>query len=240
MTPGRTTSSVHRQLIHVLIAAATLFAAVPVLAQQEDQTKSQHESILLVASRAINDPNFARTVVLVMFPAETSPAGVILNRPTRLQLHEIWPDREDRKGRTDTIFFGGPVQPDGLLFLFRMPVAPQRAWRVTGDIYFSGDGDILEGLLESPNPVPGQRFFAGYAGWAYGQLEHEIARGDWHVLRVDPDVVYDTDYDTLWLRMHQRATLPRAHNVTPVVALEPVAVAPSVRDAHMLPTGMSR
>ncbi len=145
-----------------------------------------------------------------MFPTDTGPSGVILNRPTELMLRDVWPDRPDRQGRTDTLYFGGPVQPNGLLFMFHMTPPPERAWWTVDDIYFSGDGELLATLLEEPNANPSQRFFAGYASWAPGQLEGEIARGDWHVLKIDPEVLYDSEPDTLWLRMHQRATLPRA------------------------------
>lgn len=166
--------------------------------------------MLLVAAPHLADVSFARSVVLVMFPTDTGPSGVILNRPTELMLRDIWPDRPDRQGRTDTLYFGGPVQPNGLLFMFHMTPAPERAWWTAEDIYFSGDGELLEMLLEQPDADASQRFFAGYASWAPGQLEGEIARGDWHVLKIDTDVLYDTEPDTLWLRMHQRATLPRA------------------------------
>ena len=157
------------------------------------------------------DPNFARTVVLVMFPSDSGPSGVILNRPSRITLRDIWPDDARHQRRTDTLFIGGPVEPDGLLFLFRMTPPPERAWWAIDDIYFSGDGELLAMLLETNEYDSGQRFFAGYAGWAPGQLENEIARGDWHVLAADPGVIYDSELDTLWQRMYQRATLPRAH-----------------------------
>ncbi|NIO41187.1 MAG: hypothetical protein GTO41_14045 [Burkholderiales bacterium] len=173
-------------------------------------TKGQRESILLVAADHMLDPTFARTVVFVMFPTDAGPSGVILNRPSPIKLRDIWPADQTRQGRTDTLYFGGPVEPDGLLFLFRMAIPPLRAWWAIDDIYFSGDGELLEALLEESEPVPSQRFFAGYAGWAPGQLENEIGRGDWHVLPADPDVVFDNELDTLWLRMYQRATLPRA------------------------------
>ena len=199
----------HRLLLIALFATATLLTA-PGSPAQEHNPRGQRESILLVAAPRLTDISFARSVVLVMFPTDTGPSGVILNRPTELMLRDIWPDRPDRQGRTDTLYFGGPVQPNGLLFMFRMTPPPERAWWTVDDIYFSGDGDLLAILLEQSGADSSQRFFAGYASWAPGQLESEIARGDWHVLKIDPDVLYDTEPDTLWLRMHQRATLPRA------------------------------
>jgi putative transcriptional regulator len=217
---------VFRRVVIALSAVTALFPCA-VLPAQEDNPKGQRESILLVAARHMADANFARSVVLVMFPTDTGPSGVILNRPTAMMLRDIWPERDDRQGRTDTLFFGGPVQPDGLLFLFRMSPPPERAWWTTENIYFSGDGELLETLLEHPGPESTQRFFAGYASWTHDQLEREIARGDWYVLKIDPEVIYDTELDTLWWRMYQRATLPRAQ------------VAPSERAAAWrLPSAM--
>ena len=196
--------------IYIALLACTAILSAASLSAAETNSKGQRDSILLVAARHMMDPNFARSVVLVMFPTDTGPSGVILNRPSPMMLRDIWPDREQRQGRTDVLYIGGPVEPDGLLFLFRMTPPPERAWWAIDDIYFSGDGEILDRLLEEPEPVSGQRFFAGFSGWAPGHLEQEIARADWHVLEADAEVIYDTEVDTLWQRMHQRATLPRA------------------------------
>lgn len=200
----------YKRIAIALLAGATLLSAAYVSAA-DVSPEQHHDSILLVAARHMMDPNFARTVVLVMFPTDSGPSGVILNRPSRVMLRDVWPDDTQRQGRTDRLFIGGPVEPDGLLFLFRMTPPPERAWWAIDDIFFSGDGYLLETLLETHAPDPAQRFFAGYAGWAPGQLENEIARGDWHVLAADPKVIYDTEPGTLWQRMYQRATLPRAH-----------------------------
>ncbi len=205
----------HGRLIRFRLSIAVgligLFAAAPIQTIAQNSERQARESIVLVAARHMNDPNFARSVVLVMFPPDSGPSGVILNRPTSMTLRDIWPEPDERHGRTDALFLGGPVQPDGLLFLFRMTPPPVRAWRATDDIYFSGDGELLKQLLEQTNAAHEQRFFAGYAGWADGQLEWEIQRGDWHVLEVDPEIIYDKEPETLWSRMYQRATLLRAH-----------------------------
>jgi putative transcriptional regulator len=200
---------VQREFI-IALSAVALVLSMATAQAQEHNPKQQKESILLVAARHLTDINFARSVVLVMFPTDTGPSGVILNRPTEMMLRDIWPERPDRQGRTDTLYVGGPVKPNGLLFMFRMSPPPERAWWTAEDVYFSGDSDLLETLLEHPGAIADQRFFAGYAAWAPEQLEHEIARGDWHVLSVDTDVLYDTEPDSLWWRMYQRATLPRA------------------------------
>jgi putative transcriptional regulator len=190
------------------VMLATL-AALPAAA--ETPPEQQREAIMLVAHPSMTDLRFAESVVVVTFPPDTGPMGVILNKPGPLKLNSVWPDRADRQARTDTLYYGGPVEPDGLLFLFRMSPAPQRALWVTDDIHFSGDAAILDALLAEPTPVPDrQRFYVGYAGWAPGQLEYEIGLGGWYVLQVDPDVIFHMDTGDMWQRMLERATLPRA------------------------------
>jgi putative transcriptional regulator len=186
--------------------AITLAAFTSAPAQE-----APREAVMLVAHPAMTDLRFAESVVVVTFPPDTGPMGVILNKPGPLTLNTIWPDRPDRATRTDTLYYGGPVEPDGLLFVFRMSPPPERALWVTDDIWFSGDGAILEALLNEPAPVPErQRFFTGYAGWAPGQLEYEIALGGWYVLQVDPEVIFHMEAEGMWERMLERATLPRA------------------------------
>ncbi len=189
-----------------LLSAALLVLAGPSPAQE----LARREAVLLVAHPDMPDPRFAETVVLVSYPPDSGPMGVVLNRPGPLELRALWPDREDRQGRTDRIDFGGPVEPDGLLFVFRMSPPPERAVWITGDIYFSGDGEILNRLLALPEPPSDQRFFAGFAGWAEGQLEFEIAEGVWYVLPPDPRVIFEMDALQMWRRLLERATLPRA------------------------------
>jgi len=197
------------KLVGLTLAFAGILAGLPFQATAQDSERETRDSILLVAAPHLHDPNFGHSVVLVMFPPDAGPSGVILNRSTSMTLRDIWAEPEMRHDRTDALYIGGPVQPDGLLFLFRMTPPPLRAWRATEDIYFSGDGELLKQLLAQTDSVKAQRFFAGYSGWAKGQLEWEVSRGDWHVLEVDPEIIYDTESDTLWERMYQRATLLR-------------------------------
>ena len=195
--------------LFLITAAATALGPLPndLRAQEGGREK---EAILLVAHPAMTDLRFAETVVLVTFPPDAGPEGVVLNKPSLVELRSIWPQRPDRQGRTDIIHYGGPVEPDGLLFVFRMTPPPQRALWVTEDVYFSGDGQLLEKLLEEKEPVKYQRFFAGFAGWAPGQLQDEIDWGGWYVLPVDPEVIFDMPVEGMWERLLERATLPRA------------------------------
>lgn len=186
------------------LTAALLLAPAPALAQAETA-----RTFLLVAQPDMLDPNFSRTVVLVMRPEDGGPLGVILNRPTPVRLRELYPDRAELAARDDLVFFGGPVQPDALLFAFRSAVEPPKGLNVTGDIYISGFSEVLDELLKHPENANEQRFFAGYAGWAQGQLEFEIARGGWYTLPLDVDAIFKMNPLTLYDELVKRATVRR-------------------------------
>jgi putative transcriptional regulator len=162
-------------------------------------------SIFLVAKPELQDPSFAQSVVLVVFPKDGGPVGVILNRPTRLTLKDGFPEQPQLKDRDDTLYFGGPVQTTGLMFLFRGDGKDDNAFPVVGDLYLSGDGELLHRLLSEKSTAV-QRFFLGYSGWTGPQLEHEIALGAWYVIEADLETVVRTDPKTLWRDLMRRAT----------------------------------
>jgi len=172
-------------------------------------------AIFLVASVEMRDPNFRETVVLVTHPREGAPWGVIINRPLEQRLSEIFTEFEILKAHKDTLFFGGPVVPDGLVFLVRAPQPPPRAVVVLRDVYFVGDVEWIEGLLRRLEPTQGLRVYAGYSGWAPGQLQAEIARGGWHVLPADTATVFEADPLRIWPELIKRATTTHTHFARP-------------------------
>jgi putative transcriptional regulator len=186
------------------LTAVLLLAPAPAPAQTETA-----RTFLLVAQPDMLDPNFSRTVVLVTRPEDSGPLGVILNRPTNVQLRELYPERTELAGRDDLVFFGGPVQPDALLFAFRSAAKPPKGLAVTSDIYISGFSEVLDELLKHPENAHEQRFFAGYAGWAQGQLEFEIERGGWYRLPLDVDAIFKMNPLTIYEDLVKRATVRR-------------------------------
>ncbi len=176
------------------------FAAAPVLAAD-----TLAPAVFLVAKPDLMDPNFSQSVVLVVFPKDAGPVGVILNRPVSLTLNDVFPDEPRLKGRADRLYFGGPVSINALMFLFRRATAPQNALPVMDDLYLSGDGGLLDEML-SRSDGQVQRFFMGYAGWATQQLDFEIAEGGWYVIPADLDTVLKGDPKTMWRDLLLRAT----------------------------------
>jgi len=189
-----------RRSLPIALLLVSLCWQLPSCAQEMAQ-----EAVLLVASPELQDPNFAESVVLVLFPREGGPLGVILNRPTRLMLKDAFPDEQNLRGRSDTVYFGGPVRPGGLMFLFRREGASEGAFPVLEDLYLSNNGTLLDTLLGGSEGGV-QRYFLGYSGWAPVQLEVEVASGAWHVLPADRQTILQMDPKVMWRELLARAT----------------------------------
>jgi putative transcriptional regulator len=188
----------------IVLAAATILAPGPTHAQAQTQ-----RAFLLVAQRGMVDPNFSMSVVLAVRPDEGGPIGVILNRPSTVELRSLYPERAELANRRDLLFLGGPLEPDALLFAFRTRAKPSRGLFVGDDIYISGFSEVLAEILRHPENAGQQRFFTGFSGWAADQLEQEIAQGGWYVLPFDPRAVFDMNPLTMYEEMLRRASVPR-------------------------------
>jgi len=152
---------------------------------------------LLVANKRMRDPRFFHSVILlVKFDAEKGALGVIVNQPSRVKLAELLPEAEELKDRDDPVFNGGPVARDGMMILLRSDTEPEGAERIFGDIYVSPSREVLDRLVAAGDRS--FRTYIGYAGWAPGQLESELERKDWHVLRGDPEMVFAEETDSVW------------------------------------------
>ncbi|HUO48993.1 MAG TPA: YqgE/AlgH family protein [Acidimicrobiales bacterium] len=161
----------------------------------EDLTAS-----LLVASPRLEDPNFTRTVVLVLDHGSEGALGVVLNRPTSLDVDEIlepWQALAEHAPPA-FVFRGGPVSPDAVIGLARAAgqVPAETAWRAI----VGGVGTVDLGIAPDDQPVAlgGIRLFAGYAGWTTGQLEAEIDDGGWFVVAAVAEDVFSQEPERLW------------------------------------------
>ena len=154
---------------------------------------------LLVATPSLEDPNFDRTVILLLQHDEVDGAmGLVLNRPSGLPIEEELGAWGEKAAPPDEVFIGGPVQPE---------VAIALGWLAPGHEAPEGVQPVLDDrigvvdLRRQPADMPeltAVRVFAGYAGWGGGQLEHEIERGDWFVVDARADDVFSAAPDALW------------------------------------------
>src|SRR5262245_15742584 len=171
------------------------------------QAQSAPKAIFLVAKPSLLDPNFRESVVLVVQSENAEATGVIINRPTNRSLAQLLPS--ERFSRfTDPIFFGGPVAQQGLFALFQADKFSGAAVPMMPGVYLAVLPDSVDALLG--NPPAKIRFFSGYSGWAPGQLQGELDRGDWLVVDADPQTVFLKDTSRLWQDMVRRARAVRA------------------------------
>jgi putative transcriptional regulator len=153
------------------------------------------EGRLLVATPQLVDPNFWRSVVLVLQHDEAEGTiGIVLNRPTPELVETHIPAWGAVAADPGTVHFGGPVEPQVAIGL------------ATGAV---GEPTSLPGLsivdLEtSPQPELGAvRIYSGYAGWGMGQLEAEVGEGSWYVVPAAPDDPFDRP-ERQWARVLRR------------------------------------
>ena len=157
---------------------------------------------LLIASPTLGDPNFERTVILMIEHGDEGALGVVLNRPSGLAVDEVLPQWATLAAEPGVMFLGGPVQPNAVICLGRTDDA---AGGVVTETAVPGIGLVdLEGDPLDASPDLTLRCFAGYAGWDGGQLEEELDQGAWFVVEPEIDDAFSGDAESLW-----RAVLAR-------------------------------
>ena len=177
--------------MRALVALALAALAAGASAQERVRPTT---GVFLVARDEIRGGPFHESVVLLLDHGDEGTLGLILNRTTRMPLSEVVPDLEagdpPRK-----LYFGGPVGLEGLLVLFRSKAPPDGVETVMDDIHYSGDRDVLEGLLKGEQQSDELRLFVGHSGWGAGQLDGELLRGSWDVVRADGAAVFPSDLE---------------------------------------------
>jgi len=151
---------------------------------------------LLISAPVQMDNHFRRAVVLVCEHSASGSFGLILNRSLALVMEQIF---EDLPGYDEEIGFGGPVQPETLHFLHRIPDAIPGGQRVHPGVFWGGDFEqVKEGIqtgIISPDDI---RFFLGYSGWSPGQLAGEVEEGGWILANSAEETVFDTAEKVVW------------------------------------------
>jgi putative transcriptional regulator len=155
-------------------------------------------AIFLVAKGELSDSNFADSVVLVMNNLSPAPVGIIINRPTKFPVSQVFPNFKRLAQLHDKVYFGGPVELDSVWFLFRAAAQPEHAIQACEGVYLSADRKLLFQLLGREKPMEGLRIFIGHSGWAPRQLEAEIARGDWTLERAKSDAIFNGKSEHPW------------------------------------------
>lgn len=178
-----------------LCLALLLVATSPMPAAADSKSVT---AILLTARSELPDSDFADSVVLVMNNLGPAPIGVIVNKPTPIPVSRLFPDIKRLAQMHDKLYYGGPVEFGAVWFLFRASAAPEHAIQASDGICISADRDLLLQLLGREKPMEGLRIFIGHSGWAPGQLEEEIARGDWKLGRAESNAIFNRRAEHPW------------------------------------------
>lgn len=147
---------------------------------------------LLVASPRLVDPNFARTVVVLLNHDGQGAMGVVINRPSELPVADYLPEWVDTLASPEMVFYGGPVEQTVAIGLRESPDAGANATPIPGlgMVDFGEDQeDLTDGRV---------RVFAGYAGWGPGQLEEEIEEESWIIVPAFARDVFSSIPGDLW------------------------------------------
>ena len=155
----------------------------------------------LVATPQMHEPQFERSVVYICQHDANGAMGLVVNRSTNPKLSEIFSQLEIEFSQSnhlnDPIFAGGPVHPENGFVLHR----PVGQWKssmiVTDNVAVTTSKDILEALAENQGPEE-CIISLGYAGWEQSQLESEIGRNDWFVVRGDESLIFDVPVEERW------------------------------------------
>jgi putative transcriptional regulator len=156
---------------------------------------------LLIAMPGMLDPNFSTTVTLVCEHNDEGALGIVINRPTTLQLRELFEqlsvDDADAQAADNPVLAGGPVGMERGFVLHGPEHSYESTLEVSNEIRLTLSRDIIEALAAGRGPT--QALVAlGYAGWGAGQLEEEMLANSWLNVPATPDIVFDTPFAERW------------------------------------------
>ena len=169
-----------------------------------EATSAMHEQVrlargvILIAKKAMTDPNFAQTVLLITEYDDTGTVGVVLNRPLGKPATEALPQLEELDIDLSNLYSGGPVRLNSLRLLVQTDTGLGDDYHVFNNVFQIRDFLGIQSLFNRETDMLRVRLYAGYAGWFPGQLERELLRGDWHLSNADPNMVFTDDPETLW------------------------------------------
>lgn len=158
---------------------------------------------LLISHVVLRDGVFDSTVVLILDADESGTLGVVLNRVAEMALGSVLPDWVVAVSEPKLLFDGGPVSPNGAICLASVaddeePPGWRRLFGRVGLLHLDTPVELVVGAFDA------LRIFAGYAGWASGQLELELARDAWFVAKARHDDIFGADQTDLWHRVLRR------------------------------------
>ena len=162
--------------------------------------------VILVAKRQLIDPIYRQTVLLVRPIGDDRHVGVILNRPSKMTLGQLFPEHKPSQAVTDPVYVGGPMNTTVIFALVgRHDGIAGKSLQLMPDVYMVFEGAAVDRIIEQD--AARARYLAGLVTWQPGELRDEIKRGAWYALEPDPAVVMRKSTDGLWEEMLRRAEM---------------------------------
>lgn len=185
-------------LCFVVLVLYLVAAPAEALSAENHETVPLQQGVFLVAKPHLSDPNFIHSVILLVTYGKDGATGLVINKPAFIQLRHLVPEVKGLKGAAIPLFKGGPVSFNDISILFTSDKPEEDALQVTEGLYFSAKKEVILARLHNKPLDSRLRVYAGYAGWAPGQLEHEIMRGDWITIKADVRKIFAEEPARIW------------------------------------------
>ena len=169
-------------------------------------TQKAAQTYFLVAQPDLPDPMF-RDAVVLMLPSTGTPlvVGLIVNKPTKMKLSNLFSDTATFKKRTDSAYFGGPVDIGTPLVVSQSTHAPRDGTLLLKNMYLSVDPKTIISLFKDSPDSKDVRLYLGRAQWTDDQLHDEMMENSWYNVPSDPDYVFSADPGSVWRTLVARA-----------------------------------
>jgi putative transcriptional regulator len=155
----------------------------------------------LVATRDLEESWFSQTVILLVRHDELGTMGLVINQPSEIQLTEMLPEISHLADSDRRLYIGGPMATYGVTFLIQSDHQLEDAEHVFGNVYASGNRELLLDMLYNDQSTTLIRLYAGHSGWSPGQLDNEIARGSWDVIPASEGIIFSSEAAAIWRKL---------------------------------------
>ncbi|MHB8215332.1 MAG: YqgE/AlgH family protein [Candidatus Sulfotelmatobacter sp.] len=179
---------------------------------QSRNAKSLAAGKVLVASRNLGDPHFAKTVILLVRYDAQGVLGLVLNRRTDVPLSRVLDSFKGAKDRSDPVYLGGPLETAAVFALLQSTAQLEGAEHIFGGVYLINSKPLFEQTI-SAQPKPDVfHVYVGYAGWSQDQLRQEVELGAWFIFPAEAGTVFNSDPDALWREMIRKTEMQVARS----------------------------
>jgi putative AlgH/UPF0301 family transcriptional regulator len=186
------------------LASTLAFLALALCAPLAQSQDSGVDTVLLVAKRNLADRMYGSTVIAARPIGESRHIGFIVNKPTTMTLGKLFPQHVPSQKVVDPVYLGGPTGAEVIFAMVKDKASPGgRSIQLTPGLYVAFDSEVVDRIIEKQ---PQQaRFLAGMVMWQPYELQEEVKRGLWFVMKLQPDMLLRKNTDGLWEELVSRA-----------------------------------